>query len=69
MNELETALGLRLLARTTRTVKLTEAGEGYVQDCRRILAELVEADESVSGMHTAPHGRINITAPVLFSSE
>ncbi|MBC3873355.1 LysR family transcriptional regulator [Undibacterium flavidum] len=69
MNELETALGLRLLTRTTRTVRVTEAGERYVQDCRRILAELVDADESVSGMHTAPRGRLCITAPVLFGSK
>ena len=66
INELETHLGLRLLSRTTRTVRVTDAGERYVQDCRRILAELVEADESVSGMHSSPRGRLTITAPVLF---
>lgn len=66
INELETHLGLRLLTRTTRTVRVTDAGERYVQDCRRILAEMREADESVSGMHTSPQGRLTITAPVLF---
>lgn len=66
VNELEAHLGLRLLTRTTRTVRVTDAGVRYAQDCRRILAELAEADESVSGQHGAPRGRITVTAPVLF---
>jgi DNA-binding transcriptional LysR family regulator len=66
INELETHLGLRLLTRTTRTVRVTDAGERYVQDCKRILTEMQEADESVSGMHASPRGRLTITAPVLF---
>jgi DNA-binding transcriptional LysR family regulator len=68
VNELETHLGLRLLTRTTRTVRVTDAGERYVQDCRRILADMLEADESVSGMHSSPRGRLTITAPVLFGA-
>lgn len=66
VNELEAVLGMRLLTRTTRAVRVTEAGERYAQDCRRILGEMLEADESVSGMHTSPRGRLSITAPVLF---
>ena len=66
VNELEAHLGLRLLTRNTRTVRVTDAGERYVQDCRRILADLLEADESVSGMHAAVQGRLTVTAPVLF---
>jgi DNA-binding transcriptional LysR family regulator len=66
INELEAHLGLRLLTRTTRTVRVTDAGARYAQDCRRILAELVEADASVSGQHGAPRGRITVTAPMLF---
>ena len=69
VNELETHLGLRLLTRTTRTVRVTDAGERYVQDCRRILAEMAEADESVTGQHGAPRGRLSITAPVLFGGK
>ena len=66
INELEVHLGLQLLTRTTRTVRVTDAGERYVQDCKRILAEMLEADESVTGMHSSPRGRLTITAPVLF---
>lgn len=66
VNELESHLGLRLLTRTTRTVRVTDAGERYVQDCRRILAEVADADESVTGQHSAPRGRLTLTAPILF---
>ncbi len=65
---LERQLGLALLTRTTRLVRVTDAGARYVVDCRRILAELADADDSVSGMHAAPRGRLTITAPVLFGN-
>ena len=68
INELENELDVRLLTRTTRVVLVTEPGARYVEDCRRILAELSEADESVSGMHGAPRGRLSLTAPVLFGA-
>ena len=66
INELESHLGVRLLTRTTRVVRVTEAGARYGEDCRRILAELAEADQSASGAHGSPHGRLTLTAPVLF---
>mgnify|MGYP001599247626 CR=1 FL=1 len=65
---LESHLGVRLFTRTTRVVRVTEAGARYVEDCRRILADLAEANESVSGMHGAPRGRLTLTAPMLFGS-
>jgi DNA-binding transcriptional LysR family regulator len=68
ISELEAHLGARLLTRTTRVVRVTEGGARYVEDCRRILAELAEADESVSGLHGAPRGRLTVTAPVLFGA-
>jgi len=68
ISELEAHLGVRLLTRTTRVVRVTDAGARYVEDCRRILAELAEADESVSGLHGAPRGRLTLTAPVLFGA-
>jgi DNA-binding transcriptional LysR family regulator len=66
--DLESHLGVRLLTRTTRVVRVTDAGARYVEDCRRILAELDEADESASGLHSAPRGRLTLTAPVLFGA-
>jgi len=69
INELETQLNVRLLTRTTRKVRVTDAGARYVEDCRKIIAELSEADESVGGSHGAPRGRLTLTAPVLFGSK
>ncbi len=63
---LEDRLGTRLFVRTTRSVRLTESGERFVQDGRRILLELEEAEEAAIGSHGAPRGELRITAPVLF---
>jgi len=63
---LEERIGSLLLTRTTRSVHITEAGQRYAEDCRRILAELEEAEESAAGSHAVPRGQLNITAPVLF---
>jgi len=68
VNELEETLGVRLLTRTTRVVRVTEAGARYAEDCRRILAALAEADESASGQHGAPQGQLTITAPGWFGA-
>jgi DNA-binding transcriptional LysR family regulator len=50
-------------------VRVTEDGARYADDCRRILAELAEADDAVSGKHGSPHGRLTVTAPVLFGAK
>ena len=63
---LEDRLGTRLFVRTTRSVRLTESGERFLQDGRRILLELEEAEEAAVGAHAAPRGELNITGPVLF---
>jgi len=64
--ELEERLGLRLLTRTTRVVRVTDAGARFSEDCRRILAEIDEAETAATGTHTAPRGTLTLTAPVLF---
>ncbi|NWL77310.1 LysR family transcriptional regulator [Pseudomonas taiwanensis] len=63
---LEARLGTLLLARSTRSVRLTEAGRRYVEDCRRILLELEEAEEQASGSALRPRGNLTVTAPVVF---
>lgn len=68
INELENHLGVRLLTRTTRVVRVTDAGARYAEDCRRILAEMDEADAAASGLHGAPRGLLTVTAPVLFGA-
>jgi len=64
--ELEERLGVQLLTRTTRVVRVTDAGAVYADDCRRILAEVEEADAAASGTHANARGHLTVTAPVLF---
>ena len=63
---MEARIGTQLLARTTRSLHLTEAGQRYLEDCRRILAELDEAEEAAAGSYSIPCGHLTVTAPVLF---
>ena len=63
---MEERIGTQLLARTTRSLHLTEAGQRYLADCRRILAELDEAEEAAAGSYSIPCGHLTVTAPVLF---
>jgi DNA-binding transcriptional LysR family regulator len=61
---LEKHLGVPLLHRTTRSIKLSEAGESYAAACRRMLTDLEEADMLATGEGSAPRGTVNLTAPV-----
>lgn len=63
---LESVIGARLLTRTTRHVKLTDVGARYLDDCRRILAEIGEAEASAAGSFGRPTGVLTVTAPILF---
>lgn len=63
---LETRLGVRLFARSTRRVTLTEAGRRLREDAARILGDLEEAETSATGVQATPSGELNVTAPVLF---
>ena len=66
VGELEARLGAKLLHRTTRSVQLTQAGERYLADCRRILGEVEEADRNAAGIHAAPSGLVTVTGSVMF---
>lgn len=66
VSQLEARLAARLFHRTTRQVRLTDAGERYLADCRRILGEIDEADSNAAGVHAAPRGPVAVTASVLF---
>ncbi|GAB3117459.1 LysR family transcriptional regulator [Novispirillum itersonii] len=63
---LEASLGVTLLHRTTRSVRLTGDGSLYLDRCRAILADLDEADAQVRGRLTTPRGQLVVTAPVMF---
>ena len=60
---LEAHVGAELLHRTTRSMVLSEAGERYATACRRILAELEEAETLAGGEHAVARGVLSISAP------
>ncbi|UQY35484.1 LysR family transcriptional regulator [Pseudomonas fulva] len=63
---LEDLIGARLLVRTTRSVKTTDAGSRYLQDCRRILADIAEAELAAAGHYAEPSGTLAVTAASMF---
>jgi len=63
---LEEQLGARLLQRTTRNVRFTDAGRQYYEHVRAILVSIAEANEAVAESNATPRGTLSITAPVMF---
>ncbi|MFC5353597.1 LysR family transcriptional regulator [Azospirillum himalayense] len=63
---LEDLIGARLFVRTTRSVKVTEAGARYLEDCRRILSDITEAEAAAGGVYATPTGTLAVTASALF---
>lgn len=66
--ELERHLGCNLLIRTSRNLKLTEAGREFIEAARAIMADLEEAERRASGEYQTPRGTLTITAPLEFGS-
>jgi len=66
---LEAHVGVPLLHRTTRSIKLSEAGERYAAACRKVLAELEEADRQAAGERSVPRGTLTMTATVFAGAE
>jgi DNA-binding transcriptional LysR family regulator len=63
---LEDALGVQLLHRTTRSVTLTQAGDAYYKRCRGLLRDLQEAEHEVQQEHLEPRGELRLNAPQSF---
>jgi DNA-binding transcriptional LysR family regulator len=66
--DLESHLGVRLLNRTTRKLVLTEAGEGYLQQVQRVLADLGEAETMVRSSNAGLSGQLRVLAPPAFAA-
>ena len=62
---LEARVGAELLHRTTRSIKISRAGEHYAIACRRALTDLEEAETLAAGEQSAPRGILVATAPLL----
>jgi DNA-binding transcriptional LysR family regulator len=67
--DLESHLGTRLLHRTTRSLSLTDAGERYLQRCRRILIDIDAAEEAANDGGTRIGGRVRMAVPAYFGLE
>lgn len=61
---LEAALGTSLLARTTRSLRLTDDGRLYVERAGRAVEELAAIHSDLLSAKSKPHGRVRVTAPV-----
>jgi DNA-binding transcriptional LysR family regulator len=66
LDALEERLGVRLLVRTTRRITLTHEGSAFLEDCQRLLAELANAEASVSAGGVKASGHLRVTAPAGF---
>jgi DNA-binding transcriptional LysR family regulator len=66
ISRLEKRLGLRLFVRTTRSVRLTDAGRSYFAQCRQALAQLAEAEREVMGQQAQPSGTLRISVPTTY---
>jgi len=64
--QLEDALGLTLLLRTTRSLRLTERGDLYLESCQQILQDVDSAERQVRGEDAKPRGTLKVAAPVVF---
>ena len=66
LDALERRLGVKLLMRTTRRLSLTHEGSAFLEDCQRMLADLANAEASVSAGGVKASGHLRITSPAGF---
>src|SRR5207253_4924387 len=63
LDALEERLGVKLLVRTTRRLSLTHEGSAFLEDCQRLLADLANAEASVSAGGVKASGHLRVTVP------
>lgn len=66
ISKLEAALGVRLLQRTTRSLKPTEAGIRYQSECQQIAVLIEQANMNIQAEQLEPSGTLTVSAPNLF---
>ena len=60
ISDLEAALGVRLLQRSTRALSLTKDGDVYLERCRQILLDITEVEDALKGSESTPSGSIHV---------
>src|SRR5689334_6714450 len=68
VGRLERQLDTRLFHRTTRRVRLTDAGSAYYARAVPLMAEIDDMDSAVGGQATEPRGSLRISAPTSFGT-
>jgi len=63
INQLETHLAIRLFERTTRSVRLTEAGKLYLQHCQQALTSLQAGEALMSELNHEVVGKLRVSIP------
>lgn len=66
IDSLEADLGVRLLARTSRQIILTDAGEEFLPRARRMVADMEEAQHALTNLNADPTGLLSVTVPAAF---
>lgn len=66
LHSLETRVGAQLIARTTRSIRPTDAGMRYLDACRRVLDTIADAEANIAAEQAKPAGTLTVSAPVLF---
>jgi DNA-binding transcriptional LysR family regulator len=64
---LEERMGVRLFIRTTRQIRLTDAGRAYFEECRQALTQLIEAERVATGQQLRPVGTLRISVPTTYA--
>ncbi|WP_017901618.1 LysR family transcriptional regulator [Pseudomonas asplenii] len=67
ISRMEQRLGVRLFTRTTRSIRLTEGGRAYFEQCRQALTQLSEAQREVMGKQQEPSGTLRISIPTTYA--
>ncbi|AUL48378.1 LysR family transcriptional regulator [Bordetella trematum] len=69
ISQLEERLGLRLLQRTTRRLRLTSAGERYLHYCREMTASALAAEEAMQQLQSQPSGPVVVSCPISIAQQ
>ncbi|WP_053157855.1 LysR family transcriptional regulator [Pseudomonas sp. Pf153] len=65
--ELEQRLGVRLLNRSTRRLDVTPLGQRYYEAALRLLSEIEQVEQGISGQTSEPRGTLRLSAPLSFA--
>ncbi len=66
ISRLEARLGVQLLVRTTRQVRLTDAGQAYFERCRQAIGQLIDAEREAAGQQQSPTGLVRMSLPTSY---